>query len=115
MRSLLQIIVNPRQDIPLISTIASPVFGFTADELALIRAKDKKSCFYEVLQKSDMPKVQEFLEMLDVLRMESRMQPLTTLLETIFLLTRMDSIYGAMQGGEAKKAKVPAVRTARCR
>ena len=38
LRSFLQIIWNPRQDIPLVSTLASPIFGFTADELAEIRS-----------------------------------------------------------------------------
>ena len=33
LRSLLHIISNPRQDIPLLAVLASPVFGFTADRL----------------------------------------------------------------------------------
>ena len=36
--SLLQIVDNPRQDVPLISALRSPVYGFTADQLALLRA-----------------------------------------------------------------------------
>ena len=36
--SLLQIIDNPRQDVPLISVLRSPLFGFTPDRLAAIRA-----------------------------------------------------------------------------
>ena len=103
LRSLLQIIVNPRQDIPLISTLASPVFGFTADDLASIRSGNRKDCFYEVLQESDHPRAKGFLELLAYLRREARMHSLTQLLESCFLLTRLDSIYGAMAGGEAKQ------------
>ena len=106
LRSFLQIVVNPRQDIPLISTLASPVFGFTADDLAIVRADNKKCSFYEALQCCDMPKVKTFLGILRILRREAQMQPLTSLLERIFLLTRLDSIYGAMQGGEARKANI---------
>ncbi|MBQ7623809.1 MAG: helicase-exonuclease AddAB subunit AddA [Clostridia bacterium] len=40
--SLLKIIDNPRQDVPLLSVLYSPLFSFTADELALIRADAKK-------------------------------------------------------------------------
>ena len=39
LRSMLQTIVNPRQGIPLISTLASPIFGFTADDLAAFRSQ----------------------------------------------------------------------------
>ena len=35
--SLLQVIDNPRQDVPLISVLRSPIFGFSPDRLALIR------------------------------------------------------------------------------
>ncbi|MFQ9053496.1 MAG: hypothetical protein ACLR5H_10440 [Oscillospiraceae bacterium] len=38
MVSFLQIIDNPRQDVPLIAVLRSPLFGFSADRLALIRA-----------------------------------------------------------------------------
>ncbi len=37
--ALLQIIDNPRQDVPLISVLRSPLFGFTPDRLAPIRAR----------------------------------------------------------------------------
>ncbi len=43
LRSFLQIIWNPRQDIPLVSTLASPIFGFTADELAKSEARGKRA------------------------------------------------------------------------
>ena len=49
LRALLQIIGNPRQDIPLIGVLASPLFGFTADELALIRSKNRKCSIYDSL------------------------------------------------------------------
>ena len=38
LRSILQTISNPRQDIPLLSALARPAFGFTADDLARIRS-----------------------------------------------------------------------------
>lgn len=37
--ALLQVIDNPRQDVPLIAVLRSPLFGFTPDELAAIRAR----------------------------------------------------------------------------
>ncbi len=47
--SLLEIIDNPRQDVPLISVLRSPVFGFTPDRLAEIRSHDREGDFYDAL------------------------------------------------------------------
>lgn len=102
-RSFLQTIVNPRQDIPLISTLASPVFGFTADDLARIRSGCRQGCFYDALQVSDLPKSRDFLKILLTLRQKAKMHTLTELLESCILKTRIDSIYAAMPGGSAKQ------------
>ncbi|HBG5344005.1 TPA: helicase-exonuclease AddAB subunit AddA [Clostridioides difficile] len=48
--SLLQIIDNPMQDIPLISVLKSPIFGFTPEDLIDIRVQSKDKTFYEVLK-----------------------------------------------------------------
>ncbi len=101
-RSFLQIILNPRQDIPLISILASPIFGFRADDLARIRGKQKRGSIYDALQESESPKAKEFLKILETLRWEARMNTLTVLLETCFRLTHLDSVYAAMTGGEAR-------------
>lgn len=106
LRSFLQIIVNPRQDIPLISTLLSPIFGFTANDLAEIRGEQKKGTVYDALLASDMPKAAEFVAVLQKLRKEDRMNTLTGLLEKCFHLTRLDSIYASMEGGAAKSANL---------
>ena len=106
LRSFLQTIMNPRQDIPLISTLASPIFGFTADDLAAFRSKQKKDAIFDALRQSDSPKAKHFLSILETLRREARMNTLTALLESCFNLTRLDSVYAAMPGGEAKSANL---------
>ena len=106
LRSFLQIIVNPRQDIPLISALASPIFGFTADDLAAIRGKDKQCGMYDALLQSELPKARKFLQTLSQLRQEARTSTMTVLLEKCFQLTHMDSIYAAMKGGDAKRANL---------
>jgi len=106
LRSILQTVANPRQDIPLISALASPVFGFTADDLAAIRGGHKTGCFYDAVRAHQSEKTQAFLAILEQLRAAARMQPVTQLLETVFLLTRMDSLYGAMDGGETRRANL---------
>ena len=105
-RSLLQTVMNPRQDIPLISVLASPVFGFTAEDLAQIRAKQKKGSFYDAIVSSAHPKAEDFLLTLNTLRSEAKYSTLTGLMEKCLLLTRMDSVFGAMPGGEIKAANI---------
>ena len=106
LRSLLQTVYNPRLDIPLVSTLASPVFGFTADDLAVFRAHQKKGSVYDALLMDTRPKTRNFLEILRILRKEARMNTLTQLLERCFSLTRMDSVFASMPGGEAKAANL---------
>ena len=106
LRALLQTVSNPRQDIPLIAVLVSPVFGFTADDLAAFRAAHRYSAVYDALLRSDAPKCREFVAVLEQLRREARMNTLAELLEKIFVLTNMDSIYAAMEGGEEKTANL---------
>lgn len=44
--SLLKVIDNPVNDIPLTAVMLSPVFGFTPDDLAVMRAERKKGSIY---------------------------------------------------------------------
>ncbi len=68
--SILRVIDNPAQDIPLLSTMMSPIFGFTPDDLAEIRANFRKGSLYSVVIKSkdSNQKVNAFFETLTTLR-----------------------------------------------
>ena len=106
LRSLLQVIANPRQDIPLIAVLCSPVFGFSADDLARIRGMHRKTTFYDALLLDTNEKSVSFVHKLNDLRNETRIHSLAMLMEKIFTLTRMDSLYAAMPGGEARSANL---------
>lgn len=105
-RSLLQTIANPRQDIPLVGTLASPIFGFTADDLAGIRSVQKKGFIFDALKASTTENAKQFLNILSQLRQEARMNPLTTLLESCLRLTKLDSIYASMSNGEERSKNI---------
>lgn len=49
--SLLKIIDNPYQDIPLAAVLRSPLVGLTADDLALVRTAHRRGDFYEAIVK----------------------------------------------------------------
>ena len=108
LRSILQTISNPRQDIPLVAALASPVFGFTADELAAFRGGQKKCAIYDAMLLDENPRSIKFLDTLAVLRREARMYSIAHLIQKIFELTRMDSIYGARADGEVRKGNLQA-------
>ena len=68
--SLLSVLDNPHQDIPLIAALRSPVFGFTADELSAIRGADRDRDFYCALRAASEAdeKCRAFLARIDALR-----------------------------------------------
>ncbi len=103
LRSLLQVICNPRQDIPLIAALASPVFGFTADDLAALRSESRLGCVYDSLKRSESEKVKAFLEQLGRWRKTASMAGVTRLMEQIFAQTNMGGIYAAMPGGQLRR------------
>jgi len=108
LRSFLQVIMNPRLDIPLVSLLASPVFGFSADELAAIRSSQKHGPFYDALCLSQSERVQQFLLLLQKLRETARFSSISALLESCLRLSRLDSIYGAMSDGSQRQNNIQA-------
>ena len=102
LRSLLQVINNPRVDISLVAVLMSRLFGFSADELAEIRKTRKYGCFYLALKSSHHPKAEKFLNVLNDLRKKAQLCTVSQLLMHIFSLTRIDSIFLAMQDGSIR-------------
>ena len=98
-RSILQTIHNPLQDIPLVSALTSRVIGFTADDLAFLRANSRHSSIYKALQNDKTEKSVQFLIQLDKLRTDARNVSLTKILNNVLVETKLDSIYGAMKNG----------------
>lgn len=104
--SLLQILDNAHQDIPLASAMLSPVFGFSADTLASARAKRRDLDLYdavcEAAQTDD--RFRSFLDTVQTLRSTAQALPLHTLLEEIEQHTGMEAVYGAMPDAETNLA-----------
>lgn len=102
LHALLQVISNPLQDIPLVAVLSSRIFGFSADDLAQLRGTCKKGSIYDAVVASDLPKAKEFVQVLSKLRQEAQLHDLPRLLQSIFSITRMDSIYASMQDGAVR-------------
>lgn len=110
----LQIIDSPVQDIPLVSVMASPLVGFTADELADIRIKNKdSSCFYEALvsyaERPELPdnhKSKVFLQQLTNLRSMVSHSRLSDLFTELLFVTDAEDVFGSLKNGEQRMANV---------
>ena len=66
--ALLGVIDNPHQDVPLIAVLRSPLFGFTPDRLAELRAKTPGGDFYDALAADGGEDSARFLALLRELR-----------------------------------------------
>ena len=106
LRSFLQIISNPLQDIPLISVLTSRIFAFTANDLAKIRSGHRRCSFYESLKDQQDDKCRKFLDLLQILRNDARLYSLSQLLQQILIRTSMDSIFAAMDDGLEKRENI---------
>ena len=105
MMSLLAVIDNPLQDIPLISVLRSPVYGFSPDELAAIRSCDRTGDFYTALASAAETdeKCRAFLSELDAFRRLALDLSSDRLIWHVYGKTGMLAIMGAMAGGQERR------------
>lgn len=107
--SLLEIIDNPRQDVPLISVLRSPVFGFVPDRLAEIRSHDRDGDFYDALLADGGEDVQSFLSTLSALREAAGDMSVCRLLWHLYNTLDLLGIFGAMDEGTARQENLIAL------
>lgn len=110
--SLLQIIDNPLQDIPILAVLRSPIAGFKTDELIDIRLCDREASFYEAMVKAASleeelgRKSAEFIERLGRWREKSLYMSTDELIWYLYNDTGYYSFVGAMPGGVVRQANL---------
>ncbi len=115
--SLLKVLDNPRQDIPLAAVLLSPLGGFSEEELALLPSPEagvqhlgEDDSLYSRCRRWDSDKMRGFLERLEQYRELAVCLTIHELLDRIL----EDSSYGlylsALPGGEARRANVEMLR-----
>ncbi len=116
MLSLLKIIDNPRQDIPLVAVLRSPIGGFSHDELANIRLCSRECDFYQAVEVASSgceeeelaSKAAGFLERLESWRTVARRVPLSALVWQLYRDTEYLDYVGGMPGGIQRQANLRA-------
>ncbi|KGX87797.1 helicase-exonuclease AddAB subunit AddA [Pontibacillus litoralis] len=125
MLSLLKVVDNPQQDIPLAAVLRSPIVGLNEEELATIRlvasnnrtASTTRENFYEALKlyrrfgedTSIIQKVEHFLNQLDRWRGRARQGSLSELIWQMYRETGYYDFIGGIAGGRQRQANLRAL------
>ncbi|WP_240546343.1 UvrD-helicase domain-containing protein [Paenibacillus artemisiicola] len=118
MLSLLRVVDNPYQDIPLAGALRSPIVGLSGEELALVRIAGGRVSYFEAVRSaeadSSVPdetraKLGRFLEALETWRGEARQGSLADLLWRIYRETGYYDLVGGMTGGLQRQANLRAL------
>ena len=111
--SLLKIIDNPMQDIPLVTVLRSNIGKFTDNELVEIRLSDKYDNFYNCMQKAKVnvnarlkEKIEKFLDQIDTWRKEQEYLALDELIWKIYSDTGYYNYVGLMPNGNLRQANL---------
>ena len=111
--SLLKIIDNPMQDIPLVTILRSNIGGFTDNELVEIRLSDKYDNFYNCMLKAKVDvkpqlkqKIECFLDSIKKWRKEQEYLSLDELIWKIYSDTGYYNYVGLMPNGTFRQANL---------
>lgn len=114
--SLLKVIDNPRQDIPLAALLRSPIVGLNAADLAAIRLRDRSAEFYEAVKLSAQAgetltdlKLAKILDNLEKWRTMARQGSLAELIWQLYNETGYYAYVGGMPGGSQRQANLRAL------
>ncbi|KRO18208.1 helicase-exonuclease AddAB subunit AddA [Lacticaseibacillus saniviri] len=123
MLSLLRVVDNPKQEIPLVAVLRSPIVGLTADQLTLIRLADRSQPYYDAvsaflsqdestltpLGQETYHKLQRFMTQLNQFRELARNNQLVDLIWAIYAETGYLDFVGGMPGGPQRQANLRAL------
>ena len=113
--SLLKVIDNPYQDIPLLAVLRSPICDFSDDELTSIRLINREGHYYSSLEEAlnsneiteeTKNKIRSFLENIKKWRDEEKYLKLNELIWKIYIDTGYYSYVGLTKNGELKQANL---------
>ena len=118
MMSMLQIIDNPFQDVPLVAVLRSPIVNLNEEELAEIRLVDKQEYYFTALKEylvaenakpEIKSKLQSFLIQLENYREFANKNSISRLIWKIYQETGLLEYVSGMPGGKQRAANLHAL------
>lgn len=111
MVSMLRIIDNPHQDIPLAAVLLGPMFSFREEDLAEIRVESRDTDLYDALCQYAQPderyeKIQHFLKVLNHLRSKVTYATVAELVQDIYDTTGIYEAVMMMKDGVQRTANM---------
>lgn len=110
--ALLQVIDNPKSDVETLTVMMSPLYGFTANEIATLRAEKRYTDLYTSVvayAKKGDKRCNEFIESIADMRQKAAVMPLEELIITLIARTDLLNIVSAMPSGELKRSNLLAL------
>lgn len=125
MLSLLKVIDNPDQDIPLAAVLRSPIIGLNEEELAHIRIQSRKKSYYQAMKQfiASIPdpkytqahqRVSQLFAQLDEWRSLAREGSLSQLIWQLYRDTDFYEFVGGLPGGKQRQANLHALYDRAC-
>ena len=102
--SLLQLIDNARQDVPLCAVLLSPIVGMSADALARLHGENRYASLYDALRKAEAPEAVRFVALLDRLREAAQTLELPALLQLVVEETGLEERYALLPDGADRQS-----------
>jgi ATP-dependent helicase/nuclease subunit A len=120
MISLLRVIDNPFQDIPLAAVLRSPIVGLNEEELSKIRIHQKRGSFWEAVSSFCRSKeaqntavfyekIRRFYDLLTEWRSMARQGSLAELIWQLYRDTQFYDFVGGLPGGKQRQANLRAL------
>lgn len=113
---LLELLDNPRQDIPLAAVLRGPIGGFSEEELLLFRRRGGEGPFHQAIlslaeqesgeDEAGLLRLRRFLNRLDEWRSFARSQPVSRLLQRLLSDTGFDLWCLALPSGRQRMANL---------
>ena len=110
--SLLQCIDNPMRDVPMLAVLLSPLYGFTPDDLAQIRLRDRRRHLFGALKKIALTEGElsarcaAFLKELETYRLLAATVPVDRLIRQIYETTDILHLMAVRPDGAQRVANL---------
>lgn len=109
--SFLMILANPRQDVPLVAVLRSPLVGLSDEDLAAIRVEYPKGSYHEAVfayaeNHEEDAKLAHFLELYETMRNLTVDTPIHRVIQIFYEVSGYLQYVSALPGGDVRAANL---------